>query len=147
MTSGKRCAPSGGWRPKNPERERFEVLHNGGEVEFVARGGKSPEPHPLEAVVNFQVREAHLDTEARSGAVAQVARPGPPFHASHLRSRAGSASRKAAAIALGGSSQSAASPSCVKACRIGPSRAGGAMKPPRKLAAILAADIACYTAC
>jgi hypothetical protein len=31
-------------------------------MEFVARPGKSPEPHPLEAMMGFQVREAHLDT-------------------------------------------------------------------------------------
>jgi hypothetical protein len=31
-------------------------------MEFVARPGKSPEPHPLEAMMGFQMREAHLDT-------------------------------------------------------------------------------------
>ena len=39
-------------------------------MEFVARAGDSSEPHPLEAVVSFQVREAHLDAlsfVARSG--------------------------------------------------------------------------------
>jgi hypothetical protein len=30
--------------------------------EFVACPGKCPEPHPLEAMVSFQMREAHLDT-------------------------------------------------------------------------------------
>ena len=32
---------SGGRRSKNPERERFEVLHDGGKMEFVARTGKT----------------------------------------------------------------------------------------------------------
>ena len=31
-------------------------------MEFVTRAGKPPEPHPLEAVVGFQVRKTHLDT-------------------------------------------------------------------------------------
>jgi hypothetical protein len=31
-------------------------------VEFITRAGKSPKPHPLEAMVHFQVREAHLGT-------------------------------------------------------------------------------------
>ena len=31
-------------------------------MKLVARAGKSPEPHPLEAVVCLQVREAHLNT-------------------------------------------------------------------------------------
>ena len=31
-------------------------------MELVAGAGKSPEPHPLEAVVCLQVREAHLNT-------------------------------------------------------------------------------------
>ena len=34
----------------------------GSEMELVAGAGKSPEPHPLEAVVCLQVREAHLNT-------------------------------------------------------------------------------------
>jgi len=39
--SGKRCSPPGGRRSKNPARERFEVLHDRGEMEFVACAGKS----------------------------------------------------------------------------------------------------------
>jgi hypothetical protein len=31
-------------------------------MEFVACPGKSPEPHPLEAMMGFQMSEAHLDT-------------------------------------------------------------------------------------
>jgi hypothetical protein len=50
------------WRPMSSKREGFEVLHNGGEMEFVTRAGKSSEPHLLEAVVGLQAREAHLDT-------------------------------------------------------------------------------------
>ena len=42
-------------------RQRFEVLHDGGEMEFVACAGKPSQAHPLEAVMDLQVREAHLD--------------------------------------------------------------------------------------
>jgi hypothetical protein len=31
-------------------------------MEFVACPGKSPQPHPLEAMMGFQMREAHLGT-------------------------------------------------------------------------------------
>ena len=31
-------------------------------MKLIARAGKSPEPHPLEAVVCLQVGEAHLNT-------------------------------------------------------------------------------------
>ena len=31
-------------------------------MELIARAGEPPEPHPFEAVVGFQVGEAHLDT-------------------------------------------------------------------------------------
>ena len=51
-----------GRRPEGSECERFEVLHDGGTMELVARAREPPEPHPLEAVVGFQVGEAHLDT-------------------------------------------------------------------------------------
>jgi hypothetical protein len=56
-----RC-PTRRRRPECSKHKRFEVLHDGGEMEFVTRAGKSSEPHALEAVVNLQVREAHLDT-------------------------------------------------------------------------------------
>ena len=49
------------WRPEESERERLEVLHDGGEVELVASAGEAPKPHPLEAMVGLQMREAHLD--------------------------------------------------------------------------------------
>ena len=42
-------------------RQRLEVLHDGGEMEFVASAGKTSQAHPLEAVMGLQVREAHLD--------------------------------------------------------------------------------------
>src|SRR4029077_11232700 len=48
--------------PKGPQRKCCKVLYNGSEMELVAGAGKSPEPHPLEAVVCLQVREAHLNT-------------------------------------------------------------------------------------
>ena len=42
-------------------RQRLEVLHDGGEMEFVACAGQTSQTHPLEAVMGLQVREAHLD--------------------------------------------------------------------------------------
>src|SRR5438477_9474682 len=59
--SGKHCTPSGGRRSKNPERERFEVLHDGGEMELVACSGKTPEPHAFEAMMSLEMCEPHLD--------------------------------------------------------------------------------------
>jgi hypothetical protein len=41
--------------------EGFQVLHDGGEVEFVARTREAPQAHALEAVVGLEVRKAHLD--------------------------------------------------------------------------------------
>jgi hypothetical protein len=49
------------WRAEDSERERLEVLHDGGEMELVASAGKTPKPHPLEAVVSLQMREPHFD--------------------------------------------------------------------------------------
>ena len=42
-------------------RQRLEVLHDGGEMEFVAGAGKTSQAHPLEAVMGLQMREAHLN--------------------------------------------------------------------------------------
>ncbi len=42
-------------------RQRFEVRHDGGEMEFIACAGKTSQPHPLEAVMGLQVCEAHFD--------------------------------------------------------------------------------------
>jgi hypothetical protein len=42
-------------RPRGSERKCFEVLQNCGEMKLVACAGKSPEPHPLKAVVCLQV--------------------------------------------------------------------------------------------
>jgi hypothetical protein len=58
------------WRPADSKRERLEVLDDGGEMELVARAGKPPKPHPLEAMVGLQMCEPHLDAlslVARSG--------------------------------------------------------------------------------
>jgi hypothetical protein len=41
--------------------QRFQVLHDGGEVEFVARAGQPPQTHALESMVGLEVRKAHLD--------------------------------------------------------------------------------------
>ena len=40
--------------------ERLEILHDGREVELVARAGEPSQTHALKAMVNLQVREAHL---------------------------------------------------------------------------------------
>jgi hypothetical protein len=54
---------SGRWF-EDSEREGFEVLHDGGEMEFVACAGKPAQPHALEAVVNLQMGKAHFDAFA-----------------------------------------------------------------------------------
>ena len=50
-------------RPRPPDVlcQRLQVLHNGCEVELVARTGEPPQAHALESMVGLQVREAHLD--------------------------------------------------------------------------------------
>ena len=50
-------------RPRPPEMlcHRLQVLHDGCEVELVARTGEPPQAHALESMVGLQVREAHLD--------------------------------------------------------------------------------------
>src|SRR5580704_2280510 len=47
-------------RLEGSERQRFEVLRDGGEMELVARAGKPAQPHALKAVVNLQASKAHL---------------------------------------------------------------------------------------
>jgi hypothetical protein len=42
--------------------ERFEVLHDGREMELVACAGEASQAHAFEAVVGLQVREAHFDS-------------------------------------------------------------------------------------
>ena len=41
--------------------ERLEVLDDGDAVEFVACPGETPQAHPLEAVMDFEVRKSHFD--------------------------------------------------------------------------------------
>ena len=41
--------------------QRFEVLHDGGEVELVACAGEPAQAHSLEAVMGLQMRKAHLN--------------------------------------------------------------------------------------
>src|SRR5271167_3089335 len=41
--------------------EGLQVLHDGCEVELVARAGEASEAHALEAMVGLQVRKSHLD--------------------------------------------------------------------------------------
>ena len=57
LTSGKV------WRwPDEAQSQGLEVLHDCGEMELVTRSRQVSEPQPLEAVVGFQVREAHLNS-------------------------------------------------------------------------------------
>ena len=49
------------WRAEYPQRERLEVLHDGSEMELVARTGEAPKPHSLEAMVDLQMGKPHLD--------------------------------------------------------------------------------------
>jgi hypothetical protein len=46
--------------PPDLVSERLEILHDGREVELVARAGEPSQTHALKAMVNLQVREAHL---------------------------------------------------------------------------------------
>ena len=41
--------------------QRFEVLYDGGEMEFVACTGEPPQPHSFEAVMGLQMCKAHLN--------------------------------------------------------------------------------------
>jgi hypothetical protein len=41
--------------------QRLQVLHNGCEVELVARTGEPAQAHTLESMVGLEVRKAHLD--------------------------------------------------------------------------------------
>jgi hypothetical protein len=56
-------------------RERFKVLHNGGEVELVACAGEAAQTHSLEAVMGLQVRKAHLDLLALVAGFGELGRP------------------------------------------------------------------------
>ena len=51
--SDKRCTPLIRWWLEDSERQGFEVLHGGGENEFVAGAGKTSQSHTLEAVVSL----------------------------------------------------------------------------------------------
>jgi hypothetical protein len=41
--------------------ECLEILHDGRKVELVAGAGETPKTHAFEAMVNLEVREAHLN--------------------------------------------------------------------------------------
>jgi hypothetical protein len=58
MTAGGRLV-----RPRPPDMfcQRLQVLHDGCEVELVARAGEAPQAHALEAMMGLEVRKAHLD--------------------------------------------------------------------------------------
>ena len=49
-------------RPRPPDVlcQGLQVLHNGREVELVARTGEPPQAHALESMMGLQVRKAHL---------------------------------------------------------------------------------------
>lgn len=49
------------WRTEDSERERFQVLHDCGEVELIAGARETAKAHALEAVVGLEVGEPHLD--------------------------------------------------------------------------------------
>jgi hypothetical protein len=40
--------------------QRFEILHDGGEMELISGAGEPSQAHSLEAVMGLQVRKAHL---------------------------------------------------------------------------------------
>ena len=42
-------------------RNRLEVLDCGGELELIAGSCKPAQSHPLEVMMDFEVREPHLD--------------------------------------------------------------------------------------
>ena len=46
------------------EHKRFQVLHDGDEMELVACAGKTAEPHAFKAAMNLQMGKAHLDALA-----------------------------------------------------------------------------------
>jgi hypothetical protein len=48
-------------RPPDTDRERFEVLHDCGEVELVASTREASQPHSLEAMMGLEVSKPHLD--------------------------------------------------------------------------------------
>ena len=48
--SGERCALPDWWPPKGAQCESFEVLHDGGEVEFITRAGKAAEAAHAEVI-------------------------------------------------------------------------------------------------
>jgi hypothetical protein len=50
-----------GPRPPDMLCQRLQVLHDGCEVELVARAGEAAQAHALESMVGLQVRKAHLD--------------------------------------------------------------------------------------
>ena len=41
--------------------ERLQVLHDGCEMELVARASETPQAHAFEAMMGFQMRKPHLD--------------------------------------------------------------------------------------
>ena len=59
MLNGTRSLLVGRWMP-GVVCERLEILHDGRKVELVAGAGETPKTHALKAMVNLQVREAHL---------------------------------------------------------------------------------------
>ena len=48
-------------RPPDMVCEGLQILHDSGEVEFVARAREAAQAHALEAMVGLQVGKAHLD--------------------------------------------------------------------------------------
>lgn len=49
------------WRLEQLQRHCLQVLHDGGEMEFVAGAGQTSQAQPLEPMVGLQMCEPHLD--------------------------------------------------------------------------------------
>ena len=56
--------PPGGRWTEGSKCQGLEVLHGSSEKELIACAGKTLQPHTLEAMMNLQVGEAHLDAFA-----------------------------------------------------------------------------------
>jgi len=48
------------WAPEDFQRQRFEVLHDSREVEFVTGARKAAKPHTLDAVMSLDMRKPNL---------------------------------------------------------------------------------------
>ena len=56
-------------------RQRFKILHDGGEVELIACAREAAQTHAFETVVGLQVRKAHFDLLALVAGFSELGRP------------------------------------------------------------------------